>query len=335
MSSLSLYWILFIGIALASWIVSASLESKFKKYSKEAMDVNLAYYNDLLKVYAEDSEEYLKTLQAKEGYEAQWQQKRKELTEEAETFIAQFDSEEALRDKYERQLRALEEYHAAGVISETAYQKSLKDIDEQYTVERVKRMNTATGQLAGMFDQMSAAVGVYAEQNEGAAKAQKAFALSGIILNQAQSISEGALATAKGIESASQIPFPYNIPAIITVVATIGGMIASVMSTIQQAKQVFSQADAGNYSTGGVVPGNSYTGDKLVAHVNSGEGIYTPSQANNVLQQIANNPLRSDSDRLAEVLTDALSRMPAPRLVYDEFRTFEKNVATFDEFANI
>ncbi len=37
MSSLSLYWIIFIGIALASWIVSASLESKFKKYSKEAL----------------------------------------------------------------------------------------------------------------------------------------------------------------------------------------------------------------------------------------------------------------------------------------------------------
>ena len=37
MSSLSLYLILFIGIALASWIVSASLESKFKKYSKEAL----------------------------------------------------------------------------------------------------------------------------------------------------------------------------------------------------------------------------------------------------------------------------------------------------------
>lgn len=37
MSSLSLYWILFIGIALASWIVSASLESKFKKYSKEGL----------------------------------------------------------------------------------------------------------------------------------------------------------------------------------------------------------------------------------------------------------------------------------------------------------
>jgi len=33
----SLYWILFIGIALASWIVSASLKRKFEKYSHEVL----------------------------------------------------------------------------------------------------------------------------------------------------------------------------------------------------------------------------------------------------------------------------------------------------------
>ena len=33
----SLYWILFIGIALVSWIVSASLERKFKRYSQEPL----------------------------------------------------------------------------------------------------------------------------------------------------------------------------------------------------------------------------------------------------------------------------------------------------------
>ena len=33
----TLYWILFIGIALISWAVSASLERKFKKYSKEPL----------------------------------------------------------------------------------------------------------------------------------------------------------------------------------------------------------------------------------------------------------------------------------------------------------
>lgn len=33
----AIYWILFIGIALASWVVSASLERKFKRYSQESL----------------------------------------------------------------------------------------------------------------------------------------------------------------------------------------------------------------------------------------------------------------------------------------------------------
>ena len=37
MTVTTLYWIIFIGIALASWIVSASLKSKFEKYSKEPL----------------------------------------------------------------------------------------------------------------------------------------------------------------------------------------------------------------------------------------------------------------------------------------------------------
>lgn len=37
MTASTLYWILFIGIALASWLVSASLERKFERYSKEPL----------------------------------------------------------------------------------------------------------------------------------------------------------------------------------------------------------------------------------------------------------------------------------------------------------
>ena len=33
----ALYWILFLGVALAGWIVSASLERKFKKYAQESL----------------------------------------------------------------------------------------------------------------------------------------------------------------------------------------------------------------------------------------------------------------------------------------------------------
>lgn len=37
MTASTLYWIVFIGIALASWLVSASLDRKFKKYAKEPL----------------------------------------------------------------------------------------------------------------------------------------------------------------------------------------------------------------------------------------------------------------------------------------------------------
>ena len=37
MTASTLYWIVFIGIALASWLVSSSLERKFKKYAKEQL----------------------------------------------------------------------------------------------------------------------------------------------------------------------------------------------------------------------------------------------------------------------------------------------------------
>lgn len=37
MAASTIYWILFLGIALVSWLVSASLERKFKRYSQESL----------------------------------------------------------------------------------------------------------------------------------------------------------------------------------------------------------------------------------------------------------------------------------------------------------
>ena len=36
-----MYWILFIGISLISWLVQSNLKSKFEKYSKVRMNYNL------------------------------------------------------------------------------------------------------------------------------------------------------------------------------------------------------------------------------------------------------------------------------------------------------
>lgn len=190
--------------------------------------------------------------------------------------------------------------------------------------------------IGGGFTAMGDLLGAFANESKEAAEAQKAFAFVGILTNQAASISEGALALAKGIESAAGVPFPANLAAIMTVTASIGAMLSGIATTIVQAKQIFSQAnDAGKFEHGGVVGGTSYTGDRLIARVNSAEGIYTPRQANNILQEIANNPLRGGNDTLVEALTSAIANLPAPRMIYEEFRTFEGDVAMYDEFAKI
>ena len=59
---------------------------------------------------------------------------------------------------------------------------------------------------------------------------------------------------------------------------------AQLAATIAQIKSL----TAGSYAEGGVVPGSSFTGDKLLARVNSGERILTAKQNEN-LEKIANN----------------------------------------------
>lgn len=71
-----------------------------------------------------------------------------------------------------------------------------------------------------------------------------------------------ALSTAQAVGSASKMPFPANLAAIATVVATI----ASVFGSLPK------------FAEGGVVGGSSYFGDKLLARVNSGECILTQTQ---------------------------------------------------------
>ena len=310
---------------------------KDKEYSKEALDIHLKYYDDLLAIYVKDSAEYLNALQAKEKYQREFEEKREEFEEKAQAFLAQYNDVDKMQEQFDAELRMLDDYHSQGLISEEQYQSARDAIDTKYDRLRKQRLNMATKSLADAFSQMGDAIGQYAEDNEAAAQAQKAFAVSGVVLNQAQAISEGALAIAKGVESAAGVPFPANIPAIIAITAQIAALVAGVMSSIGQAKSILGQADAGKFATGGVVGGSSYSGDKLIAHVNSGEGIYTNTQANNILQEVANNPARGgiDYELLGETLAAAVAAQPAPVVVYTELQEFGQKVSTFNEIAKI
>lgn len=243
------------------------------------------------------------------------------------------------------------------LIRETFAQKA-EELDKQYHDNLVKQAKDArkayaeqlksTAQSASQaFGAMSDLLSQYGEENEAAAKASKAFGIAQIITDQAISIADTAKAISAAVAGATAAAAstgpaaPFVLAGYIAaMVGAVLGALGSIASTIAQAKQLMSSADtakdAGKYAGGGTIPGTSYTGDKLIAHVNSGEGIYTGTQANNLLQEIANNPLRGGaSEEMAAAMAAAVSALPAPVMVLQEFREFEQKVSTFDELAKI
>lgn len=317
---------------------------KEKQYTQEAYEVKMQYFTDLLALYTQDSVDYLNALKAKEQYQTEFAEKQAEFEEQANEFLKQYRDLDVLQEQYDAELAQLDEYHARGLVSEEDYQATRDAIDKKYTNERTKRMQQSFAGLSSAFKQMGDLLGNYAEDNKEAAKAQKAFTITGIALDMASTISDTATAITAAVAGATEAAAaggpaaPFLLAGYIaSMVAAVIAAVAGVGSSISQAKQIAQGADAGNFSDGGTIKGTSYTGDKLIAHVNSGEGIYTGMQANNLLQEIANNPARGgiDYEMFGAVTAAAVAALPAPVMVYEEMRDFEQKVATYDELASI
>ena len=132
----------------------------------------------------------------------------------------------------------------------------------------------------------------------------------------AQIAFSSASALAQGIASAMKLQYPLNIIAMIST-------IASVIASIATAK-----AQMSGYAEGGIVPGDSYSGDKVQARVNSGEMILTQAQQRRLFE-IANGrgSQGMNYELMVSAFTNAVERMPAPVLDYSEFQVFENNVS--------
>ena len=69
-------------------------------------------------------------------------------------------------------------------------------------------------------------------------------------------------------------------------VAAVAAVLAAILASVSKAK-----SSAGNYSMGGIVPGNSYSGDNLSIGVNSQELVLNRAQTSNLAGQLNNNPM--------------------------------------------
>lgn len=153
--------------------------------------------------------------------------------------------------------------------AEKAAEEAEKERAKQQEERRTKQIEgyQAIGDAASAMGQLMSAAGA-----EGAAAAMQIVATTANataqMIPQIMALigaKEGE-AMANGTASAAALPFPANIAAIASIIATVVGTFASIFSTV------------GAFAGGGIIQGASTHGDQLLARVNAGEMILNGSQ---------------------------------------------------------
>lgn len=249
-----------------------------------------------------------------------------EIEKEYELPLSRFD--ELLNDLTSKGMTRLQAMRTAGKI--TANEMASEYADAATSI---------AGAIGASMNAMSALLDEYSEENEEAAKAAKAFALVGIIAGEAESVANGvkamtaAIAGATAAGAATGLAAPITTPLFIAeMTGIVGGVIATTIANIAQAKQILSGA---KFATGGIVGGNSYSGDRVPAMVNSGEMILNKEQQSRLFEIANAQGSAVGYDTMRAAMADALQAMPAPVMVYKEFEQFGKQVATYKEITQI
>lgn len=155
-----------------------------------------------------------------------------------------------------------------------AYQSVMQINDSTWKSEELENFLTVVNALIQAFEVMKSIISAVSAAEEIYTKIKEKDSMKAIALNQAVAASEVAKATAAGgAAAAGAASATASIP-IIGPALAIGAVAAVVAAIIAGMKK---------FATGGYVGGNSYTGDKQLARVNSGELILNPSQQRNLL----------------------------------------------------
>ena len=145
--------------------------------------------------------------------------------------------------------------------------------------DQMSQVSNITSSMGNVFNSLGSAIGGTTGEVMSFA-AQSLNAISQIIPQITSIIAaKQAEAMASGTASAASMPFPANIGAIASIVATIAGIFASLPK----------------FESGGVVGGTSYYGDKLLARVNSGELILNKKQQSKLYKALDTPDLGSST----------------------------------------
>lgn len=219
-------------------------------------------------------------------------------------------------DQLIKQLEDLKKaYEELGMTGETSYQ----DINEQ--ISKVQEQQTNLGNSAKEMKEQSDKFDRQKESLQGLADVSSevgnSFSTLGNVFKQtgddataaamnvigitAQATAEiipniikliGAKqgeAMANGAASASALPFPANIAAIASIIATVVSTFANIMSAV------------GAFADGGIVGGGNLHGDKVLARLNGGEMVLNPTQQAKLFRTIEQGNIGNNTETVSQV----------------------------------
>lgn len=193
----------------------------------------------------------MQRLANEEGTDELIKLRREEFTQEMTELETQWaaDAQAAADALFEENLKNIEAEQAARLAA-FEEQKQQELAKQQLAEDTALAFSTVAGSVASMLQ-------TFGEENKELARLSKVIALAQIAI-------ETGVATAKGISSAMSVPFPANLAAIATTIATIIGGMASAISTVKSAK----------FATGGYVSGpGTGTSDSIPARLSNGESV--------------------------------------------------------------
>lgn len=200
-----------------------------------------------------------------------WRQKGLESLDEHERAILQKQEEaaqqelEALQARGQLSTQTTEEYEAEILAAKQRSAQAQANTNQAIIKNeqaKAQAMKAVTSSLTGLLDTLG-------ESNAAFAKMSKIITLAQIAIDTGKALSAG-------IASASAVPFPGNLVAIATTVATVLANIATAISTVKSAK----------FAQGGKVNGpGTGTSDSIPAMLSNGEFVMT-AQATRMFEPV-------------------------------------------------
>lgn len=201
-----------------------------------------------------DKDEYIER-------ELGFQQLNLEVVEDGELAVLAI-RQQAAQERYEAVVRAgqmegetLEQYRAR----ELAAEKAKVDAKLAYQNAEIKNRKAYYNSMRSLTNSLVSLTAAIGESDENFARLSKIITLAQIAIDTGRAISAG-------VASASSLPYPANLAAIASTVATVLANVATAVSTVKSA----------NFAQGGKVTGpGSGTSDSIPANLSNGEFVMT------------------------------------------------------------